>query len=52
MQQQPEMSFVLRWHISFHAMVDQDLYSCVLFLDLLLGQMEATLEGQEINMRI
>ena len=52
MQQQPEMSSVQQWHISFHAMMDQDLYTHILFQILLVGQMEATLEGEDVNVRI
>ena len=49
MQQQPAMSSVQQWHISFNAMMDQ--YSHT-FSDLLVGHMEATLEGQDINVHI
>ena len=32
--------------------MDHDFHFCMIFSDLLVGQMEATLEGQDINVRI
>jgi hypothetical protein len=52
MQQPQEMSLVLQWLISYHATMDQGLFFSREFSDLLVGQMEATLEGQDINVRI
>jgi hypothetical protein len=48
MQQQQEMSLVIQWLISYHATMDHGFFSHK-FSDLLVGQMEATLEGQDIN---
>jgi hypothetical protein len=52
MQQQQEMSLVLQWLISYHATVDHGLFFSHKFSYLLVGQMEAALEGQDINVRI
>jgi hypothetical protein len=52
MQQQQGMSLVLQWHISYHAIMDHGLFFHTSFQIFLFGQMEATLEGQDINVRI
>jgi hypothetical protein len=51
MQQQQEMSLVLQWLISYHATMDHGLFLHE-FSDLLVKQMEATQEGQDINVHI
>ena len=51
MQLQQEMSSVQQWHILYLVKMGQDLYSHD-FLDLLVGKMEATLEGKITNVWI
>ncbi len=43
---------VLQWLISYHATMDHGLFFSHEFSDLLVGKMEATLEGQDINVSI
>jgi hypothetical protein len=51
MQHQQEMSLVLQWLISYRATMDHGFFLHE-FSDLLVGKMEATLEGHGINVRI